>query len=434
MHRNTVVAAYDELLAQGWVHTEEARGTFVSESLPSEAKVPRQAGLSTRAGFPLPKAPSSATQHVPQGVLNLGGGMPDTRILPMDALVRALRRVARAHGSRLMDYGDGRGDEVLRRELAVMLAAQRGVPATADDVLITRGSQMALALIASALFSPGDTIAVEGFGYPPAWEAFARAGLELAPVPVDAEGIDVDALEGLVADRQIAGVYVTPHHQYPTPVCTSAARRLRLLALAAEHRFAIIEDDYDNEIHYRGRPVLPLASADEHGSVIYVGTMSKVIAPGLRIGYVVASAAVLGRLHTLRLALDRQGDGLTERAVAELFEEGEIQRHLNRMRRAYQSRRDALVGAIARELPDVLVFDLPDGGMALWASARGVSSVEAWARRALDAGVAFSTAKRYAFDRRSRPYIRLGFAAVEEGELVRAVRIMARTLPTGRAR
>jgi GntR family transcriptional regulator/MocR family aminotransferase len=175
--------------------------------------------------------------------------------------------------------------------------------------------------------------------------------------------------------------------------------------------------------------VLPLASADQAGVVIYIGTLSKILAPGLRIGFVVAPPPLIERLSALRTYVDRQGDHTVERAVAELLEEGEVQRHARKARRAYQSRRDVMAEALGKELGAALSFTLPVGGMALWAKAAPEIDVDAWAERALEQRVAFATAKRFAFDGRRRGFVRLGFASLSEREIREAVRRMAAALP-----
>ncbi len=226
----------------------------------------------------------------------------------------------------VLRYSDPEGHPALRVAIASMLAATRALPISADDVFVTRGSQMALSLAARALVRHGDVVAVERIGYRPAWEAFRAAGAVVVPVAVDEHGLDIDALATLHARTPIRAVYLTPHHQYPTTVTLTASRRLKILALAARGRFAIVEDDYDHEFHYEGRPVLPLASADLARAVIYVGTLSKVLAPGLRLGYLVASPDVVRRIAALRSLLDIQGDFALEAAIASLIEEGEVQR------------------------------------------------------------------------------------------------------------
>ena len=437
VHRNTVLAAYRELAAEGWIDQVAARGTFVSQALPDpsprrfaskaalRANVPSRAGFDLASGGPEPHVPAS----VGGAVFQLTGGVPDVRLVPGALLARAYRRALKLEPRGVLDYGDPRGHERLRAALAAMLSAVRGLAAGPEAVLVTRGSQMALDLIARTLIAPGDVVAVESFGYRPAWEALRLAGARLVPLPVDASGLRVDALEELVSRERVRAVYVTPHHQYPTTAVLAPGRRLALLALAKAQRIAVLEDDYDHEFHYDGRPVLPLASADDAGVVVYVGTLSKILAPGLRIGFVVAPVPVIERLATLRTFVDRQGDRAVERAVAELLEEGDVQRHARRVRRIYETRRDALAEALRERLGDALSFEPPTGGMALWARVASGIDVDAWAERALARGVAFYPGKRFAFDGRRRPFVRLGFAALDEKELREAVKRMAAALP-----
>jgi GntR family transcriptional regulator/MocR family aminotransferase len=310
-----------------------------------------------------------------------------------------------------------------------MLAHTRGIAATSQNIMVTRGSQMALALLARALIEPGDVVAVEQLGYGPAWEAFRQQGAKIVGVPVDDDGLRIDALERVIADTGVRAVYVTPHHQFPTTVTLSAGRRLRLLELARVHRFAIIEDDYDHDFHYDGRPVLPLASADPSGVVAYIGTLSKVLAPGLRIGYVAAPVPLIERLAAHRSYIDTQGDPVLEYAIAELLEEGAIQRHIRRVRREYRDRRDTLAAALRDAIGDRLEFDAPAGGIALWARAGKGLDVDAWARAAREQGAVIVTAAAYTLDGRSQPFVRLGFASLNGSEIGEGVRRLAAALP-----
>jgi GntR family transcriptional regulator/MocR family aminotransferase len=284
---------------------------------------------------------------------------------------------------------------------------------------------MALHLVARALVRPGDAVAVEELGYRPAWEAFRAAGATVVPVPVDDDGLDVLALARLAEGTRLRAVYVTPHHQYPTTVTLKAARRLALLGLARSRGLALVEDDYDHEFHYDGRPVLPLASADHGGLVVYVGTLSKVLAPALRIGYVAAAPALLASVAAIRSLLDIQGDRATEAAVAALMEDGELERHVARARRVYARRRDALAESLRQAFGESARFRPAPGGLALWVRLRGGVDLEGWARRARAHGVSFYPGRRYAFDARPRPFARLSFAALDERELREAVRRMA---------
>jgi GntR family transcriptional regulator/MocR family aminotransferase len=429
VHRNTVLAAYAELQSQGWVTTAAGKGTFVSAKLP---EVPLKRGASHRARMPehpgyslAPALPApSVGPPLPRGSLSLAGGVPDLRLVPSQELSRAYRRAITGSDHSVLDYGNERGHPRLRGALATFLDAARGVTASAEDVLITRGSQMGFYLAARAIVRPGDVVAVEALGYAPAWAAFRAAGAEVVPVSVDAHGLVIDELRELVKRRPIAALYITPHHQYPTLAVLSADRRLALLELARTHRFAVVEDDYDNEIHYHGRPVLPLASADAAGVVVYVGSLSKVLAPGLRVGYVVAPSALIRRMAELRRSIDRQGDPAIERAIAELLEEDVVQRHTRKMRRIYQGRREALMNELKRRFGAALTFDVPAGGLALWAHvAPDVSiDVEEWQASASREGVYFRPPRDFAFDGRSRPSVRLAFAQLTEDELGTAVK------------
>jgi GntR family transcriptional regulator/MocR family aminotransferase len=302
-----------------------------------------------------------------------------------------------------------------------MLSSARGLACGPEQVFVTRGSQMALTLVARALVRPGDVIGVEDVGYRHAWESFRQAGAVLAPVPVDGDGVDVAAFERLIAAGPVRAIYVTPHHQFPTLVTLAAQRRVRLLELARRHRIAVIEDDYDHEFHFDGRPVLPMASLDRAGLVIYIGTLSKVLAPGLRIGYVVGPADLLRHLEAHRKFIDIQGDQAVEAAVADLLDDGEVQRHVRRVRRHYLRRRDLLVELLRARAGGAISCAVPAGGIALWVQVAPDVDVDAWAARARQAGVYFQTARAFTFDHLPRPFARLGFASLNETELPVAV-------------
>lgn len=426
VQRLTVAAAYDELTAEGWLVTEQARGTFVSPSIP-ELPLSRSTTapdhVARRAGFDVAAAPSAEMPYdVPRGALLFAPNRPDIRLAPADLIARAYRRALTSSAAALLGYGRPQGHERLRTAVAEMLSMTRGIAATADDVCITRGSQMALALLARALLRPGDVVAVEEFTYGPAVAAFRLHGATIEPIQLDAEGIQVDAIERLARAGRLRAVHVTPHHQFPTTVTLSAARRLRLLDLAREHRFAIIEEDYDHEFHYDGAPVLPLASADRWGVVAYVGTFSKVIAPGLRTGYVVAPQPLLRSVVAHRLHIDVHGDRVLEYALATLMEEGELQRHIRRTRREYAARRNVLVTALRRTLSDSLSFNVPAGGVGLWVRGSAGIRVDAWAARARERGAVVVTARTFSVSGASKPFMRLGFASLDRVELVEAVR------------
>jgi GntR family transcriptional regulator/MocR family aminotransferase len=427
-HRNTVLSAYAELEQEGWLVTEPARGTFVASSLPEVKARPFTSDEAPRVKkMSLPALNLDLPSQVPEGALPLLAGLPDVRLMPVAALARAYRRAV-TRDRRTLAYGSPYGDARLIRALSELLRHARGVVAEPGGLVVTRGSQMGLHLAARALLHPGDLVVVEGLGYRPAWQALRLAGAELIGVPLDRSGLRLDALARLAQTRRIGAVYVTPHHQYPTTVTMAAARRLELLSLAERHGFWVFEDDYDHEFHWSGRPVLPLASADPARLVVYLGTLSKLLAPGLRIGYVVARAEVSERMARLRVYLDRQGDHAVERAVAELMEDGELERHAKRVARAYAERRNALAEALTHDLGQVLSFELPRGGLGVYATVDQAIDVDAWAARALAERVLVQTGRAFAWDGRPRNTLRLGFPALEPKEIRRAVRLMAQVL------
>lgn len=429
VHRNTVLAAYEELRAQGYLETEKARGTFISEEIPAAGSKKVRRGGGTPVKLKLAPLPAKVRyREMSSSALPLMGGLPDIRTLPTAALSRAYRSALREMPTTL-DYQGVYGQPRFIKNFSLHLAELRGVVAGEGQMLVTRGSQQALHLAALALNRPGAVIAVEHVGYPPAWESFRVAGACLRPVRVDKNGLVVADLERLCEQEDVAAVYVTPHHQYPTTVTMSAGRRMALLELAQRRGFVIIEDDYDHEFHFEARPVLPLAHADERGVVLHVGTLSKVLAPGLRLGYAVGPEPLIEAMARFRCYLDRQGDHVSELALAYLIEDGELGAHIRRMHRRYEERREALFDALDRELGGVLGYQRPSGGLAVWGRVQSGTSVEKWVRRAEARDVLVQAAGDFFFDKRSRAFLRLGYARLDPEEIREAVRRLRLALP-----
>ena len=422
LNRNTVDAAYHELTMQGWLATEPSRGTFVARDLPEVVKSDAAAhGLHLQV---------PVNSNVPRILLKFSDGAPDARLLPTAAFAQAFRRALTStnftHGG---SYSDPAGNKSLRENLSAYLNVERGLIASAKDILITRGSQMALFLAAKAVIEPDTKIAVEQPGYPLAWSAFRAAGAQVVGVPVDEGGIDVDALETLVKrDRQLKAVYLTPHHQYPTTVSLGAARRLRLLELAKRYNLVIIEDDYDNEYRYDGRPVLPLmARSGTELPIIYLGSFSKLLAPGIRIGYAVAPPDILRKMTLHREAIDRQGDLPLELALSDLLADGTIKRHARKARRIYHARRDFLAELLDNSLKEYGQFSLPAGGLAIWFRLNQ-GDAKGWAESAARSGLSVLPGSHFELDKtRPAEAFRLGFATLNEAELTRAVQLLIKS-------
>ena len=433
LNRQTIVAAYDDLLAQGWLISRGGSGTYVAEHLP---EVSPQSLQSERTQPPnLPGYAFEQRTYLNRPVLisatglRFDDGLPDARLAPLEELSRAYRSYSRwgnvqAH----FGYADTRGHSFLREQLAAHLNATRGLQTTADNILITRGSIMGIHLVSQTLLRPGDVVVTGETTWASAVMNARHAGAQVRTVPVDQHGLDVEALSALCAKQTVRMVYVTPHHHYPTTVTLRADRRVRLVQLADQYGFAILEDDYDYDFHYLGRPILPLASADRQGMVIYVGSLTKSVAPAFRVGYVVGSTALIDELARLRRIIDRQGDPALEFAIGQLFETGEMKRHFRKALRTYLTRRDHLCTLLTSELPDQIQFTKPEGGMAIWATFGPTIDLPGIAERAGKAGLFMASGVAHSQAGHSLNSTRLGFASASEGELEQAVEVLKAVL------
>lgn len=435
VNRKTIVLAYDDLVAQGWLATHGTRGTFVSDRLPEPLSCKASDGDDAR----FLRAPSYEFRVVPEPQIiyrdrervTFDDGVPDHRLLDASAVANAyrtaLRQAMRFDG---MSYGDPMGSIELRRLIVEMLATHRGIVATPDNVCITRGSQMAIFLASRLLLTKGDTVLVEGLSYAPARQTFASTGADVVGVKIDEDGIDVCEIERLCRHRRVRAVYVTPHHQFPTTVSLKADRRLRLIELSHRFGFAILEDDYDHEYHYESQPLLPLASYAPQRT-IYIGSTSKLLVPGLRIGYVVASSDVIRSIANETAIVDRQGNALTELAVAELIKSGDLRRHARKALQVYAGRRDAFAALLRSAFGDRIDFSAPKGGLAFWVKFRDPATLDAIEANAEAQGVRFLNSRAFA----AAPYfdrgLRLGFGSLEQREAEKAVQRLKRAAEMG---
>lgn len=449
INRKTVVATYEELRAQGWVETRERSGVYVSRHLPdtSDRAIKENSKKLIRnqlPGYPLTVTQASRGPNITDPNMDIDApgisaplyriddGFPDPRIAPIEQIVREYRRFGKGHlTNRFLMYGLEQGSYRLRCELAKFLNRTRGLQINEKEILITNGTQMAIYVTAQLLIRPGDTVFVPEPGYMNANLAFKLAGADLVFIPVDKEGMDVDRIEQLCKRNAPRMIYIIPHHHRPTTVTLSAERRMRLMSLASKYGFALLEDDYDFDYHFTSDPLFPLASLDTGGHVIYAGSFCKSIAPGIRIGFMVAPEAVINEAAAIRKLIDRQGERLLEEAIAELLSTGEISRHLKKSHKIYQGRLENACRLLEGQLGDYLTFERPNGGLAIWASYRKGISAMAVAKNAGKLGLNISDGNNYFFQPNTsmpRDFVRIGFCSLDETEMAAAIDIWRQAL------
>ncbi|HEV7622237.1 MAG TPA: PLP-dependent aminotransferase family protein, partial [Flavisolibacter sp.] len=354
---------------------------------------------------------------------------PDVRLIPVDELGRAYRSILTRHSNLTnMSYVEIGGIPKFKSVLSNYLNSSRGLQTTFENIMVTRGSQMGIYLISSVLFSKGENIIVGTTNYYYADHLFIHLGMKLNRVRVDEYGIDVDEIEKVCKRKKIKALYITSHHHYPTTVTLIASRRIKLLALAEKYGFIIIEDDYDYDFHYLSSPILPLISADTKGLVIYIGTLSKTIAPAIRTGYVIAPANLILELCRLRQLIDTQGDPIMEMALAEMFEEGVIKRHMKKALNEYHRRRDFLCTLLNENLSDVIDFKIPDGGLAIWAKFDKSVLLPPLSVKLKEKGLILSNGLIHNITNVSLNATRMGFAWMNMKEAEKAVDLMTKTI------
>ena len=438
--RNTVAGAFDQLTAEGYLRAAVGSGTRVSDDLPERLLY---AGAPAAGGGPAPGGPGLSARGTRVAAIApwLGAEAPRARpfrphLPALDAFPRALwERLSAARARRMpRDAAMGRVDPLgyrpLREAVSGYLGTARGVRCTPDQVVITAGSQQGLDLIARLLLDPGDSAWIEEPGYTPAAAVFELAGATVVPVPVGPEGLDVAAGEALAPRARL--VYVTPASQWPLGVTMTPARRLELLAWAGRADAWILEDDYNGEFRFAGRPLPALQGLDRGGRVIYMGTFSKVLFPALRLGYLVVPGTLARAFGAARWLADRHSPPVEQAALADFIDGGHFARHIRRMRTLYAERQAAVVDAAARELAGEVEIPSASAGMHLIARAAGGLDEATVLGAAVAAGVENHPVARYSARGTEGLGLVLGFAAFSPEASRRAVRAWARALTSPR--
>ena len=434
--RITVENAYAVLEADGLVERRAGSGTYVQqpETLPARGGSDTQdwplwqhdalstAGLA-RMHAPAERAPLARHPH-PIAFTGFG----DPRRFPVDEFYRAIKDVMRRDGIAALEFDDRHGYGPLRATIAHVLASQ-GVQARADSILITSGSQQALMLVAQILLKPGDVVLVESPTYDLALDLFRAQHLKLVGCPIDAAGMQVELLEPLLQQHHPKLIYTIPNFQNPTGACMSLPRRHQLIALADRYNIPILEDDFVGDLRYEGRVQPALKALDPGGRVIYVGTFSKMIMPGLRVGFLVAEGPIYDLLAQLKRVNDLMTSTLMQRALEVYVTVGRYQAHVRRSCQVYRRRRDTIVQAISRELPAGVQVLSPQGGLFVWLRLpEGVSAVQLLPLAA-EEGVEYAPGPRF-FPQPAdgARYMRLNFATQTPEGIDEGIRRLGRAM------
>lgn len=429
--RITVTNAYATLESEGLIYSRGGSGTFVLAQPAPSANRSADHGADPNGNWPLwqqafaqaVKLPYEV-QHAslrpiikhPTPITFMGVGDPDE--YPIRELLHTMQDVLQRDGANALEYGGiDNGYMPLRATITHLLASQ-GISTHPDQVLITAGSQQGLALVCQTLLKPGDTVLVEAPTYNLALELFQALGLVVVGVPMDREGMCVEQVEALLQHHRPRLIYTIPNFQNPTGVCLSGARRRQLLALADRYHVPLLEDDFVGDLRYEGRIQPALKTLDPGGRVIYIGTFSKMLMPGLRVGFLVAEGPIFSRLVALKRVSDLTISPLIQRTLHAYVNVGQYQRHVRRSCRLYRQRRDAALTAIRRHLPPEIEVEPPQGGLFLWLRLpAGFSSLDLLPF-ADAAGVEFAPGTRFFPNpAEGEPYLRLNFASCTLDEI-----------------
>ena len=436
--RTTVLQALEGLAAEGYVVTRAASSTRVAPEIPVElaerrappATAPRPARLAS--GARALRSLSAGTPRVGAAPRAFRPGVPALDLFPVALWARLSARCHARASTTLLEGGDPAGQRGLRDAIAAHVSAARGVRCTGEQVFVTTGTQQAFDEILRLLVDPGDPVWVEDPGYLGARHAVVAARARPVAVPVDDHGLDVAA--GIARAPRARAVVLAPSHQYPLGVTLGLARRFALLRWAARARAIVVEDDYDSEFHHRGRPLMALHGLDDAGCVVYVGTFSKSMFPGIRLGYLVVPPALVDVFAAARASLPTPASAFEQATLAVFLADGHFASHLRRMRVAYRERSEALIAALEADCGDELAPARCDTGMQLVATLRSRLSDRRVAEEAARLGVEVGALSSYGIRRPGRRGLVFGFGGVRPSAMRAATQRLARAIKASRRR
>jgi GntR family transcriptional regulator / MocR family aminotransferase len=432
--RNTVMDAYAQLLSEGYIEGKIGSGTYVTHPLPDAVlQLGSTTGVAHTAAQRSPSQRGKLLASTPVSISRDSGhprvfqpGLPAFDTFPFDIWARLMARQWRHPPCELLSYGEPNGYPPLRQAIAEYLIVARGVRCTPEQIIIVAGSQQGLDLAARVLLDPGDKVWIEDPGYIGARGALQSAGAELVPVPIDQEGLNITEAIARCATARL--VYITPSHQYPLGVTMSLSRRLALLEWSHHAGAWILEDDYDSEYRYTGRPLPALQGLDSQNRTVYLGTLSKTLFPSLRLGYMVVPVDLVDAFTAAKALLDRHAPSVEQAVLATFITEGHFARHIRRTRILYAERQAALLEAAARELGSLLEIGPAQAGMHLIGYLPEGIDDQAVSRTAAEFGIDAPALSSYALIPQPRGGLLLGYTAFTQSDIRQGVYLLARAL------
>ncbi len=424
INRNTAVAVYDELASQGWVDIVPNKGTFVlmpeqktasitatSQGLDMLRDYPNSSGFPFQSSFNL-----ASTQEVSVSNYIINDGQPDLRLHPTHQFSRMYSAsMKRTSLISRWNQTNEQSATTFNLQLCNYLNATRGFHIKPQNIMSTRSTEMSLYIVSQLLIKQDDVVLVADLSHYKSNMIFQQAGANIITIPVDAHGIDVDYIEKHVTKGSIRCVYVCAHRHYPTTVTLSAERRLKLLQLAKAYQFAIIEDDFDYDFQFNGSAMLPMASSDAYGVVIYLGKLGQSFFPSFQIGFVVAPENIINEAKNYLQILDKQGDLIQKQMLSELISEGEIHRLIKKNITVYKQRRDYLCEKLQTHFESIATWDRPAGGLAIWLRFEPRISLVELAKKAKENDLFLP--KTILYQNKNICAIRLGFGHLNEADI-----------------
>lgn len=440
VNRNTVISAYQELEVEGLVSSHVGRGTAVREHLPALAapgpgekpeRMRVEAILSATWRGSYPQIPAGTEQLLEsgqeRGVISFASHDPDLSLFPTEEFAGCLQSAMRKYGADLLASGSPRGFQPLLEFLPGFLA-RRGIRCNVEEVMIVNGIQQGLSIVGRLFVDPGDTVLMENLSYPGALGVFRSLQASCVGIPIDDDGIQVDLVESVLSRRNAKLLYTIPTYHNPTSAVLSPERRERLLELARERQIVIVEDDYVHELSFDGREVLPLKARDTRDGVIYMGSFSEILSPGIRLSWIVAPPSIIDRLLLIKQFADLYTNRILQGAILEFCLKGLMEKQLKRKQAVYRRRRDLMADAMKRHFPPEALWKKPRGGLFQWVDLPRGTDALALLLKTRSQGVLFSPDRLFSVEEWERAGLRLGFAGIEDDMIEKGIRVIAEAL------